>query len=242
MRRRRHARPRGSRAATLARTRAARRRPASGPEAGRRARRRRARRRRAVDGGARVDPGGRPEAECRPGPVPADGNPDCVGAIGGHRRDHHVDCLAAPFIRPPRDADVPPGATAVGGEERRDVVRRIHHRVRHGGDRLGIVPLHRPNERRDQGLSLGLAPRSRRCAGEHRAARDRHDERGQREERSQGGARRAALAPARPHAHVSPRRRRSSSRRRRLLGRPSPLTAMIPGRTSTGTTGGLWST
>jgi len=38
------------------------------------------------------------------------------------------------------------------------------------------------------------------------------------------------------------RRRRSSSRRRRLLGRPSPRTARIPGRTSVTTGGGLWST
>ena len=38
------------------------------------------------------------------------------------------------------------------------------------------------------------------------------------------------------------RRRRSSSRRRRLLGRPSPRTAMIPGRTSVTTGGGVWST
>ena len=38
------------------------------------------------------------------------------------------------------------------------------------------------------------------------------------------------------------RRRRSSSRLSRLLGRPSPLTAMIPGRTSVTMGGGVWST
>ncbi|MDX6731784.1 MAG: hypothetical protein QOC54_1732 [Baekduia sp.] len=37
------------------------------------------------------------------------------------------------------------------------------------------------------------------------------------------------------------RRRRSSSRLSRLLGRPSPLTAMIPGRTSVTMGDGLWS-